>query len=250
MFSFLAISAIGCAPMGKYSRTYIPPDSPFYDIPTIRPAPQRHVAAVLAADEQKKREKGKRETMIARPNQKDYEEFKKRISQERAAQKAKAVAQKIPKAITVKKRTAFTKKTLKARLSKVEKRVNCAIAYGRENRNRIGLLEDRFNLSPSGNIQAKLVLFKPGSAELSVKGKKILDELAIKDRKGEIEDIIITGHASKTKGKIDNKNLSQQRAKVACYYLRDENVKAEIVVAGESTRYGENKNISITWLKK
>ena len=249
IFTFLTISAAGCVSTGKYSRTYIPPDSPFYDIPTIQPAPQHVVDAVLAADKgQTSAHSNQRDAtdvsrMSARPNQRDYEQFKKRIAQKKAKQKIQVATVKATGIVATKKRPAFSKKSLETRLAKVERRVNYVISYSRENRNRIGLLEDRFNLSACGKIRAKLVLFKSGSAELSPEGKKVFDELV----ETGAENIIITAHASITKGKIDNKTLSQQRAQNAHDYLQNKDIEADIIVVGETTRYGENKNISVTW---
>lgn len=251
-FAFLTIFAAGCASTGKYPRTYISPDDPVYDIPTIPAAPPHVVAAVLAANrgEVVAPAKNKAEQTNARPNNKDYQEFIKRMKKIKAEQKAKAIAAKTPETVPMKKREAFSKKSFETRLSKVERRVNYVIGYSRENRNRIGLLDDRFNLSACGKIQAKLILFKSGSAELSPKGKKVFDELAEKAGSDQIGNIVITGHASTTGGKISNKTLSEKRAKTAYDYLTTKGITAKMIPAGETSRYGNNTNISVTWLEK
>lgn len=275
IFSFLAISAFGCAPRLKCSRIHIPKDDPVYDIQTISEAPPHVVEAALAAEASKKEKKSatpnskglaefkkqakaaqkqaaaahfvqnknKQEPMVARPNNQDFQEFLKRIKREKTGQKTKIAAKKISK---IKRKSA----TLETRLAKVENRVNYAIQYGRENRNRIGLLEERFNLSTSGKIQAEIILFKPDSSKLSVDGEKFLKNLAIEYTGGKVENIVIKGHASVTKGKIDNKILAKKRAESAYSYLKARCVPAKIIPVGETDEYGINTNAMITWLGK
>ena len=273
IFSFLAISAFGCAPRLKCSRIYIPKDDPVYDIQTIKEAPSDVVEAALTAKKEKKsatpnskglaefkkqakaaqkqaaiahfvqNKSNKQKSMIARPNNQDFQEFLKRIKREKTGQKTKIATKKTSK---IKKKSA----TLETRLAKVENRVNYAIQYGRENRNRIGLLEERFNLSTSGKIQAEIILFKPDSSKLSVDGEKFLKNLAIEYTGGKVENIVIKGHASVTKGKIDNKILAKKRAESAYSYLKARCVPAKIIPVGETDEYGINTNAMITWLGK
>ncbi len=276
IFCFFATSIIGCAPRLKYSRADIPDNDPVYDILTIEPAPTEIVEAALAAHAVKttksvapgskdftefkkqaaqaaqaqtaagyfvQKQATQQQPVSAKPNQNDYKEFKKSMAKAMAEQK-KAKTKKINNPTFTKKRNLAGNNAFETRLAKIEKRVNYAIQYGRENRNRIGLLEDRFDLSPSGNIKAKLVLFRPGSAELSPDGEKTFNELI------EIgaENVRIAAHASVVKGKIDNQVLSQQRAETVNAYLLKGGIKPEdITVVGETDRYGENKNISVTW---
>ena len=276
IFCFFATSIIGCAPRLKYSRADIPDNDPVYDILTIEPAPTEIVEAALAAHAVKttksvapgskdftefkkqaaqaaqaqtaagyfvQKQATQQQPVSAKPNQSDYKEFKKSMVKAMAEQKNKTNITEIPNAVATKKRPNFTKKiysserTILARLTNLEK-------YARENRNRIGLLENRFNLSPSGKIKAKLVLFKSGSAELSPDGEKTFNELI----KIGAKNVRIAAHASVVKGKIDNQVLSQQRAETVNAYLLKGGIKPEdVTVVGETDRYGENKNISVTW---
>ena len=150
----------------------------------------------------------------------------------------------------IKESITATKKPILKRLSKIESRLNYVVKYSRENRNRIGLLEERFNLSTSGKIQAEIILFKPDSSKLSVDGEKFLKNLAIEYTGGKVENIVIKGHASVTKGKIDNKILAKKRAESTYSYLKARCVPAKIIPVGETDEYGINTNAMITWLGK
>ena len=259
VFSFLAILISGCAPTGKYHRTYISPNDPVYDIPTIPAAPQHVVEAVLAADKEKtnkqklnkKQPAGKKQQISARPSKQGYAEFLERVKKADAEQKAQAVRTKNPNKTRGNKKSAITATPLiLKKLSKIEGRLNYVEKYSRKNRNRIGLLEERFNLSVSGKIQAEIILFKPGSSELSADGEKFLKNLAVEYTGGKVENIVIKGHASVTKGKIDNKILAKKRAESAYSYLKARCVPAKIIPVGETDEYGINTNAMITWLGK
>jgi len=177
--------------------------------------------------------------------------FRVSMLEEEAAQPIKtfstALKVSVKKSIvaTTKKiyRVVNSEKTILARLSNVER-------YAKENRNRIGTLKKRFDLSDCGKIQAEMILFLPGSSKLSQAGKNFLNILAAGYLAGDVANIVVDGNASLAKGKIDNKILSLQRAETVCNYLAEKSVPATIINVGETEEYGINTNAMITWLQK
>lgn len=118
-------------------------------------------------------------------------------------------------------------------------------------KDRVGVLEDRFDLSPSGNIKEKLVMFKSGSStELTPEGIQFIKDLIEWSKKGLVENINMNGNASTKGSEGTNLKISEDRAKTVQKILKDNGVDSNINFNGETDRYGHNTNAAITWRKK
>lgn len=119
------------------------------------------------------------------------------------------------------------------------------------NKNRLANLEDRFDASSVGNVKAKLIYFKPGSAKLLSAGKKYFDTLAEKALQGKVRNIVITGHSNTVRKKgVNNLTLSEKRALSAQAYLKAKGIEALAIGKGETSRYTVNTNITVTYEEK
>lgn len=116
--------------------------------------------------------------------------------------------------------------------------------------NRLGLLEDRFDNSVAGKTQGGLLHFRSGSTALSSEGKNYLNSLAQRASAGAIRNVRIAGYASQSGKREINITLSQKRAEAVRDYLAGKNVPAEIVVGGETDRYGINTNVVVIYDEK
>ncbi|HAM88014.1 MAG: hypothetical protein US83_C0001G0041 [Candidatus Falkowbacteria bacterium GW2011_GWC2_38_22] len=123
---------------------------------------------------------------------------------------------------------------------------NTSALWGEINKlkNRVGGLEDLVEFAHEDKIHNKLAFFKPGSEQFTKEGEAALNEIATK-----ASLVLIKGNASKSGTATANQILSQKRADAAANLLKakNPNLVIEIRANGETDRYGENKNISISW---
>lgn len=123
---------------------------------------------------------------------------------------------------------------------------NTSALWGEINKlkNRVGGLEDQFEFAHEGKIHNKLAFFKPGSEQFTKEGEAVLNEIATK-----ASVVLIKGNASKSGSATANQLLSQKRAEAAAKHLKltNPNLQVEIRASGATDRYGDSKNVSISW---